>query len=557
MTTICTGVTNGYCQLGLMELALSVPALSTRLLTDIETRPEKVHQWLAQLPLLNATETGRKLLSTLSIYNRIALDDEARLKIFELYRYSVQQVSRELEKRYAGLALPMPEKQRKIVDLARELQVEMAYGYKRIAASSAQEKRSQRHGKISALIIERSLRYLTEILTVCYKSYTDHPQGTWREIHALHRYAETTGIAQIPMEDSLNRHARIVTVAGTYKHALLLNCSNPYALSPREIDMVCDYLERWAGLAQLGSAGSELDPTCRFLIEPGADCANGALEDRSSIENPERYRVLNTTALVRLLHKQLTTAEYRPSAEGSDVQLTETAHRELLVHLIKTWGLHPRRHFQRSARPVERIELIAGVKAINYWINGAKEFVPSSMFVGPMPQRAAAGGSSGNDGHDDVPKFEPSAWDILDESASGFALKRHGLTKTRLRVGDLIATRPTNKRQGWALGVVRWAKSASPSEIDIGTQRLAPHAEPVLVKMITNDNKESDFVPGLLLPKVEALKQPGSLITPCGLYKPDRVLYLDNGYRLFPVRATALTTSTAAFEQFGFRPCDT
>jgi hypothetical protein len=57
-----------------VEIPVSVPPFSTRVLTEVELRPEKVKQSLADLPLLNTAETGRKLFSTLSIYNRIAIE---------------------------------------------------------------------------------------------------------------------------------------------------------------------------------------------------------------------------------------------------------------------------------------------------------------------------------------------------------------------------------------------------------------------------------------------------------------------------------------------------
>jgi hypothetical protein len=76
-----------------MELKLSVPPMSTRVLTDVELHPTKVKKWLAELPLLNVIDTSRKLFAALSINNRIEIEPAVRLEILELYRYTVRLIS--------------------------------------------------------------------------------------------------------------------------------------------------------------------------------------------------------------------------------------------------------------------------------------------------------------------------------------------------------------------------------------------------------------------------------------------------------------------------------
>ena len=54
------------------------------------------------------------------------------------------------------------------------------------------------------------------------------------------------------------------------------------------------------------------------------------------------------------------------------------------------------------------------------------------------------------------------------------------------------------------------------------------------------------------LPEVPALRQAPTLIAPRGLFKPHRVLILDNGYRTHRIHATKLMNVTGSFEQFQF-----
>jgi hypothetical protein len=102
------------------------------------------------------------------------------------------------------------------------------------------------------------------------------------------------------------------------------------------------------------------------------------------------------------------------------------------------------------------------------------------------------------------------------------------------------------------VGVIRWAKSEGSSSVEIGVQYLAPSAEPMVIKTVTEDKKESDFLPALLLPEIKPLKRPPTLITHRGVYKPGTEIYMDNSYRLYKISPTALIEASHSFEQFGF-----
>jgi hypothetical protein len=54
------------------------------------------------------------------------------------------------------------------------------------------------------------------------------------------------------------------------------------------------------------------------------------------------------------------------------------------------------------------------------------------------------------------------------------------------------------------------------------------------------------------LPAVKAMKQPETLVTPRGFYKPNRLLYLDNGYRTRQIKALKLVELSGAFERFQY-----
>jgi hypothetical protein len=541
-----------------MALKLSVPTIATRVLAEVELRPVKIRKWLDELPMLNVIETSRKLFSMLSVNNRVAIDDRDRLELLELYRKPVKQISFELQKQYLGLPLPLPEKHKSVAEQSRQFQIEMAFGYKRIVLNGETpenpvpfDKRRQE----TALAIQRAIRHLSEALEISYEIYSPYPLGAWLEIHTLYRHAESLGITEMPMDDGLNKAVEYSSVGHAYKQALLLDLADPYHLPARLIDKIHRYLDRWAALAQILAVPPSFDPACRFLIDQGIDRAGIVYTGDIALEVPERYRLLHTVDLARVVHMQLTTLQngQLPEPDGLEPDFFGENSQELLLRLIHTWGAHPKRAFRRSQKTDGEVEFAHGIDAVNYWLNGGRKFVVSSTFVGPLPQRTLVGSHEKKQLDVKAPELEFSTWNVLDESAGGLSLSKNGLVRTRVRVGDIIGLRPPGAANPWGVAAIRWVKSASPSDVEIGVQRLAPGAEAVVVKTVTEEGKESDFVPALLLPELKPLNQPPTLITPRGVFKAEREMYMDDGCRLYKILPTHAIEITSAFERFQFR----
>jgi len=535
-----------------MSLKLSVPHLSARSSKEVELDPLKVKKWVEELPLLNMAETSRKLSAALSVHNRIEIEDNLRLQLLELLSYSINQISLELTKQYVGLPLPLADKHKAIAEQNCQLQVEMAYGYKRVVVNMAGA--AVANPKMQALAIQRAIRSLTGVLAVSYQSYSPCPQDTWMDIHALYAHAEKMDIVPIQVEDPFNNALANNSVGHTYKQALLLGFSDPYHLPPRTIDRIHHYLDRWASLADLTSATSNFNPTCQFLIDLQSDQVGiSHASDRVEVSSP-RYRLLNTVNLARQVHAHLTQLmnNRMPSPDGLPENFFEESGQDLLKRLITSWGVNPQRAFRRNQRSGYQKEMVVGLDAISYWINQGEEFIVSSSFVGPTPQRTLISANDVKKKTAPLPGQEYTTWDIQDEGAGGVSLSKSGQIPMPVQVGDLIMTRTPGEGNPWGIGVIRWVKSTTPSNIEIGIQHLAPRADPVVIKVLTEDKKESDFLPALLLPRVKPLKQLQSLITRRGIHKPGAQVYMDNGFKLFRIEPTAMIEASHSFEQFQF-----
>jgi hypothetical protein len=541
-----------------MPLTLAVPNLAARSAGEIELQPHKVKKWLDELPLLNVAETSRKLFTTLALHNRVDYDHKLRLELLELFRYPVSQLSLEFTKQYIGLPLPLSEKHRSVAEQNRQFQLELANGYKRVVLGLASAP-GAREQALQVLAIERAIRCLTNALAVSYQTYSPCPQGAWKEIHTLYAHAESLGLSETGVEDSFNKAAPTCSVSHAYKQALLLDFSDPYHLPPRMVDWTHHYLDRWAPLAQLTAATSAYSPTCQFLIDQHNDHAGIAYTAGTVPEDPPRYRLLNTIELARQVHAQLTQLANgeMPPAEGLRENFFQECGQDLLRRLVSAWGVNPQRAFRRSQAANRRVEIAIGMDRINYWINGGKKFVVSSTFVGPVPQRTQLASESIRQKDIKIPGRELSTWDVHDESAGGLSLSKGGLIQLHIQVGDLLITRTPGEGNPWSVGAIRWVRSTGTSNIEIGIQHLAPSADPVVIKTVNADGKESDFLPALLLPEIKPLKQPQTLVTHRGVFKPDTGVFMDNGCRLYHVAPARLIEASHSFEQFSFEILNT
>lgn len=534
----------------LAALEFSLPGRSDRLVPEVELDPGKVRTWLASLPLLNVAAGGRKLYTALNAYNRTEIDPERRLELLELFRVPIKHIVAELQKQYTGLPLPLPEKHKSAAEQHRDFQRELAFGYKYVVLADAARERSP---AATALPVQRALHHSTEVLLASYLSYSPYPEGLWREIHALYTHAERLGVTVLPVEDSLHVAGK-TTVAAAYKRALLLDLADPYHLPSRMVAKINQYLECYADLASLHRGFERVEPNCHFLIDLASDRAGILYSQDTALEQPQGYCLLNTVELARHIHAQLTSFRGGglPACRVLAPEYYKSGGEEMLLRLINVWGLNPKRTFRRNQRQNAKVDLAVGLDAINYWLNGGRRFVLSAELLGPFQQRTNIGVFAKT--HEEAQHgtdHQYATWDVQDESAGGMSLRKIGTVHRRVKVGDLIATR-FERNEGWAVAVVRWVKSPNSSRVEIGTQRLAPSAQPVVIKVVGDNNEESDFLPALLLPAVPALNEPATLVTPGNIFRPDRIIYMDNGRQLNRVYARELIESASAFERIAF-----
>jgi len=96
---------------------LRVPEQKTTSLTFCDTAPKPFRKWAKQLPMANIGEASRQLYHAIIELNHLSIAPRQRLQLLELIREKIHFVCNELSRHYLGLAVALPEKQRKIAPL--------------------------------------------------------------------------------------------------------------------------------------------------------------------------------------------------------------------------------------------------------------------------------------------------------------------------------------------------------------------------------------------------------------------------------------------------------
>lgn len=519
--------------------------------------------------MLNLVDTSYRIQQALYATNRIRVDDKTRLKLLETYRLPVATVCEALEKEFIGNSLPLSTKALQSASRARNLQIEMANGYKLLAQSLASSLNGKAKDKVKAqlaLTVQRAIFHLAASIYHSYIAYHPATPGVWREIHRLFNFAQHYGSATTEVEDKLNTTNGKSTVARIYKKAILLDLSGPYHLPGRSVQNINHCLDKWGDLASLSVATALPKDACQFLITKERD-SSGEVYNGSAVDNTrlKDYLVLNTLQLARHVHSRLKSihAGQVPEEEGiKGGVFTEENSRELLSKLVTAWGVNPKRNFRRVSRKGDAINVALGIESINFWLNGGETLVLSSEFVGPMPQKSRVGTlymqASDNESNEPVsveleknPELRYVDWDVIDESAGGLAIETARPHHQRTKVGDIMGIR-ADENGHWEIAVVRWIKTAEQETVSIGLQRLAPHAIAVAINVLDKEGKDTRFKPALLLPAMSALNQPATIIAEKSTVSIGSHFFLDNGYQLNEAKASKIIESTSAFERFEF-----
>lgn len=536
-------------------LALSLPTKRVSAWMA-ETDPKYAQAWLASLPLADSAETAREIYQALYTLNRQELDPARRFELMELYTAPVATVTATLESYFTRAALPLTPKKRQLAEFIRQLHMEMAYGYK--GCLQDLEKQRMRWGKklLRAQALMRALHYLGEVLLHSYQVYMPYPPEVWREIHAIYQYAAGHDLAREVLDTPAPVAAK-TTLSHEYIRILLLGLSNPYQLPQNECRQVQRFLHQWGAKAVLKENIEAAPSAGYFLIDPATDSPPIPFPRNVAFQPGQGLCLLDAVELLRSIQFFIQRLQKGDSARTLTlgIDCLDSVCLDMLQRMMRSWGQSPRRQYSRIQRSGPAF-VCAGIPALHFFASGQKPFVSPATtrketsddrvvlpahieediarevkadedfialdkpVVGPMPLTEARE-ISATLGE----AFRVDRWQIKDAAPKGLQLLRHGSSHTYVRVGDVVGIQQMDEFGRWSAGVVRWMKSPEADSLEMGIELLAFGVKPVAVTP-TRGAKAQDYQPALLLPAIEALKRPATLLLPRGVFVPGSDLLL-------------------------------
>src|SRR5690606_37504085 len=164
----------------------------------------------------------------------------------ELLRPPVHFVCGELGRHFLGHSIALPEKQRKVANLAQALQLHLAGGYKLALAEAIMPGQFEKHRKLAGTLLHRCITELSHTLLRSRQLFCPRPARACLECHRMYRFALVHQLENQLVADEQNKHKTETSVADAYKRLLSLGCAKPNQLRQHELVQVFDAFESWA-----------------------------------------------------------------------------------------------------------------------------------------------------------------------------------------------------------------------------------------------------------------------------------------------------------------------
>ena len=228
----------------LPALSLYTPTLSeTKLKTIVD--PKILANWIVTLPEDDPMATIDALLEKLIPLNHMAVANDTRLALLELYRAPINAFvfNRDVEAVKLEMAKPAVF-ETKISQLNIFLE-ELALGYKTVVMAAYQQGHRPQLDNQFLFAIIRATESIGLLITHAFRHYHAAPTGAVHELHQLYLYCEASDVLDKPA--SLKTTVTKKPFIHHYCQIMLTGIADPYSLSKYDVFRLFNLMAKMAG----------------------------------------------------------------------------------------------------------------------------------------------------------------------------------------------------------------------------------------------------------------------------------------------------------------------
>jgi len=526
---------------------------------SFDTHIKSVEQWIEALPRASVGHCAKQIYYALHEINHLDIRHQDRIKILELFRESVQYVTQAMQKHFVGIAVPLPDKNQKIADAARQIYYLMAIGYQIAIEDLLDGNQLLLDKKKLTILIHRAISYLSRVMLTTYQNYAPLPENIWLHINKLYACSESRKFHHTPVHDSQHQYMQKTTVEDEYVRILLLSLASPYHLHRGEIDKVYINLERWKGYAVPHRVSDSGKTTGDFMINIESDLGPAYLALHTDKVDVHNVRTLDTSALLEMLCAELEKSEVMLSKTLIAINLgKETLQHDLIRRLSASWGVIAKRAHERFTR-TGNINVSVGLSAthqaiLNYsqlhtgfndkvaeddsqilrvvetqsryeaneveHVDDEKPDIWEMVYAQGKLQMISAQDKpdlvkgSSNSKSDMYCTLKD--WALVNQSEDGYCIHCNADCGHNAQVGEVIGLQPVRadgSTAQWTIGIIRWMQSEGKHGVKVGGQFLSRTAIPVGIGTMIDEADHEQIQRALLLPSLKTRGRPSRLIT--------------------------------------------
>jgi hypothetical protein len=330
-------------------------------------------EWLNVLPLTNIPQAQQTVLEALQAMRVADMNPLERLKCLEMLRDKIAFLQGEQRSRYFGKTIPLSPNDSAAWNVGRALLEEMESGYRQCLTAAQAD--SGGMGKHTALIAQRTMRYIGGQMLFHAIVFRRFDPALWQRLHQLYADCEAQGIAAESVKDSLEGDEGMTSVAQGYTQSVLIQAAFLSEMSAPQVDFAEALLRLWArkvqvlaqppegNTAQVDALVVDLTKSIGARPQPRANLqATQRILDTSSLSNSIRRRVHGLQS-----GEDLATLGLPAQASSLDVQGE-------LLRLHKLWceGAPPRPAAKAPSQP--NVGLVFGMPEMYFFVTGGKAF---------------------------------------------------------------------------------------------------------------------------------------------------------------------------------------